>query len=56
MLLKFLVFLEFLCFSNFCVKTTDPFHKSGSTSTHENYRPISILPSLSKFLEKAVHQ
>ena len=32
-----------------------PVHKSGKTSLPENYRPISIVPVLSKILEKAVH-
>ena len=33
-----------------------PVHKSGSTSSLGNYRPISILPFLSKIIEKLVHQ
>ena len=33
-----------------------PLHKSGSTTTPENYRPISVLPILSKILEKSVHE
>ena len=32
-----------------------PVHKSAKTSLPENYRPISIVPVLSKILEKAVH-
>ena len=30
-------------------------HKNGSTADVENYRPISVLPVLSKILEKHVH-
>ena len=33
-----------------------PVHKSGSKSSLDNYRPISILPVLSKTIEKLVHQ
>ena len=33
-----------------------PLHKSGSKNDYNNYRPISILPVISKILEKAVHQ
>ena len=33
-----------------------PVHKSGSTSSVGNYRPISMLPFLSKIIEKLVHQ
>ena len=29
-----------------------PLHKSGSYSTKDNYRPILVLPTLSKILEK----
>jgi hypothetical protein len=32
-----------------------PLHKSGDTTLESNYRPISILPVVSKILEKAVH-
>ena len=32
-----------------------PIFKSGSPSSPDNYRPISILPVLSKILERAVH-
>ena len=33
-----------------------PLHKSGSTEDNNNFRPISIVPVVSKILEKAVHQ
>ena len=33
-----------------------PIHKSGSFSSFDNYRPISVLPVLSKIIEKAVHR
>ena len=33
-----------------------PIHKSGSKSDFDNYRPISILPSVSKVIEKIVHR
>ena len=33
-----------------------PIHKKGPHNNSENYRPISILPVLSKILERAVHQ
>jgi hypothetical protein len=33
-----------------------PLHKSGCKDDPNNYRPISILPVLSKILEKAVHK
>ena len=33
-----------------------PLHTSGSIATPENYRPMSVLPILSKILEKSVHE
>ena len=33
-----------------------PIHKSGPTDKEENFRPISILPILSKVMERAVQQ
>ena len=33
-----------------------PMYKSGDTSSMENYRPISVLPVLSKVIEHVVHQ
>ncbi len=33
-----------------------PIHKKGAHNEPENYRPISVLPVLSKVLERAVHQ
>eukprot|EP00795_Rhopilema_esculentum_P010408 gene10408-19109_t len=33
-----------------------PIHKSGSRSSLDNYRPISVLPVLSKVIENTVHR
>ena len=33
-----------------------PIHKTGSMSSFDNYRPISILPVISKIAEKIVHK
>ena len=33
-----------------------PIYKSGSLDKPDSYRPISVLPAVSKILEKAVHQ
>ena len=33
-----------------------PIHKSGPTSDFDNYRPISVLPSVSNIIEKIVHK
>ncbi len=34
----------------------NPLHKSGDMDNTNNYRPISILPVLSKILERAIHK
>ena len=33
-----------------------PTHKSGSFSNFDNFRPISILPAISKIMEKIIHR
>ena len=42
--------------SDWKIAKITPFHKAGDTTKADNYRPISILPVLSKILEKAVHK
>jgi retron-type reverse transcriptase len=33
-----------------------PIHKAGSRSIMDNFRPISVLPTISKVLERVVHR
>ena len=33
-----------------------PLHKSGNKALPDNYRPISVLPVLSKILERVVYE
>ena len=33
-----------------------PIHKSGAHSNPDNYRPISVLPVISKIIEKIIHR
>jgi hypothetical protein len=41
---------------DFCkIARVVPIYKSGDSSDYTNYRPISILPALSKILEKLMH-
>ena len=37
------------------IAIVNPLHKSGDKSSYDNYRPISILPVISKIMEKAVN-
>lgn len=41
--------------SDWKVAKVTPIHKGGSKEDFNNFRPISVLPVLSKILEKAVH-
>ena len=53
-----LLFIESLCMRQVpaCFKnaSVEPIHKKGDRSLATNYRPISLLPSLSKILERLV--
>ena len=42
--------------SKWKIAKVTPIHKSGPTSSFDNYRPISVLPILSKILERAAHK
>jgi hypothetical protein len=33
-----------------------PIHKSGTRSNFDNFRPISILPAISKIIERIIHR
>ena len=45
------------CFpTEFQIAKITPIHKGGNRMDLRNYRSISVLPSISKILEKAVHQ
>ena len=49
--------IETSCFSDLWkIARIVPIYKSGSLDKPDAYRPISVLPALSKILEKAVHQ
>ena len=62
------IFADFLCetvnctikTSNFpsCLKLADitPLHKKGRKNNKENYRPVSILPTLSKIFERILFE
>ena len=62
------IFADFLCetvnctikTSNFpsCLKLADitPLHKKGRKDNKENYRPVSILPTLSKIFERILFE
>ncbi len=50
---KFLVISRFP--SKFKIAKVVPVHKSGSTNDPSNYRPISVLPNLSKLFEYLLH-
>ena len=37
------------------IRVRHPFVEKGKSDDMDNYRPISILPAVSKMLERAVH-
>ena len=49
--------IEFLSFP-FCMKLADvtPVYKKGNRSVKDNYRPVSILPNLSKVFERCLYK
>ena len=49
--------IEFSTFP-FCMKLADvtPVYKKGNRSVKDNYRPVSILPNLSKVFERCLYK
>ena len=52
----FNIFINTGCFPSSCkLAKRSPLFKKGSKQDPSNYRPISVLPTISKLLEKALH-
>ena len=52
------IFANFICLHfNYCIKNADiiPVHKKKEKNDETNYRPVSILPNLSKIYEKLIY-